>query len=221
LVRDYNREEAVRDVILKMSVSIDSFVSDLEGGNRWMFGGDREAKGWSVETLWTAGLHIMGSCTFRDMAAHWPTATDMFAPPMNAIPKAVFSRQGPAILTSVKTTLDDDAGAAARAGAAPAAALQPGAGSWAQTHVASGELAAEIAKLKAQEGKPIIAHGGVRFARSLVAAQLIDQFVLLVHPVALGKGLPLFSELAAPMTLRLVSSKAFPGGAVAQVYRAV
>jgi hypothetical protein len=35
----------------------------------------------------------------------------------------------------------------------------------------------------------------------------------------LGEGLPLFSELAAPMRLKLVSSKAFPGGAVAQIYR--
>jgi dihydrofolate reductase len=86
--------------------------------------------------------------------------------------------------------------------------------------VASGDLAEEITKLKAAEGKPIIAHGGARFARSLVTRGLIDQFVLLVHPVALGKGLPLFSELAAPMPLRLISSKAFPGGAVAQVYRA-
>jgi dihydrofolate reductase len=74
--------------------------------------------------------------------------------------------------------------------------------------------------LKAQAGKPIIAHGGVRFARSLVAQGLVDQFVLFVIPVALGKGLPLFSELAAPMPLKLTSSKAFPGGAVAQVYRA-
>jgi hypothetical protein len=42
--------------------------------------------------------------------------------------------------------------------------------------VASGDLAEEIAKLKAQEGKPIIARGGVSFARSLVAQGLGDQF---------------------------------------------
>ena len=85
--------------------------------------------------------------------------------------------------------------------------------------MASGDLAEEIAKLKAHEGKPIIAHGGVSFARSLVAQGLVDQFALIVAPVALGEGLPLFSELAAPMRLKLVSSKAFPGGAVAQIYR--
>jgi len=189
----------VRDLILKMSISIDGFVSDLDGANTWMFGADQEVKAWVVETLWNASLHIMGSRTFHDMAAWWPASTDVFAPPMNQIPKAVFSRQGPAILGDLK---------------------RPGAGNWADAYVASGSLAAEIARLKAQEGKPIIAHGGATFARSLVAQGLVDQFALLVCPVALGKGLPLFSELAAPMSLELMSSKAFPGGAVAQIYRA-
>ncbi|WP_281069150.1 dihydrofolate reductase family protein [Rhizobium sp. CIAT894] len=59
------------------------------------------------------------------------------------------------------------------------------------------------------------------FARSLVALGLVDQFALIVTPVALGKGLPLFSELSAPQPLKLMSSKAFPGGAVAQIYRPV
>ncbi|MFW8587029.1 dihydrofolate reductase family protein [Rhizobium beringeri] len=56
----------------------------------------------------------------------------------------------------------------------------------------------------------------VGFARSLIAQGLVDQFALFVAPVALGKGLPLFS---APMPLKLTSAKAFPGGAVAQIYR--
>lgn len=193
------------ELILKMSMSLDGFVSDLDGANTWMFGADQEAKAWSVEYLWNAGLHIMGSRTFHDMAAWWPTSTDQFAPPMNQIPKAVFSRQGPALPSQVNVSA--------------ASKLQPGAESWAEAYVASGDLAEEIATLKAREAKPIIAHGGVSFARSLVARGLVDQFVLAVAPVALGKGLPLFSELAAPMPLKLVSSKAFPGGATAQIYR--
>ncbi|MDB5367177.1 MAG: Dihydrofolate reductase [Rhodospirillales bacterium] len=208
----------MRDLILKMSMSIDGFVSDLDGGNRWMFGADQEAKAWSVETLWNASLHIMGSRSFSGMATYWQTSTDQFAPPMNQIPKAVFSRQGPAILSNVNTTAALDA-ARANAATGQSAALQPGAESWAEAYVASGDLAEEIAKLKAQEGKPIIAHGGVSFARSLIAQGLVDQFALFVVPVALGKGLPVFSELAAPTRLKLMSSKAFPGGAVAQVYR--
>lgn len=202
----------MRELVLKMSMSLDGFVSSLDGRNDWMFGGDQEAKAWSVETLWDAGLHVMGSRTFLAMAAHWPTASDMFAPPMNQVPKTVFSRQGPAILGRVGRAAPDDA----RGGAEP----QPGAQNWAEAAVASGDLAEEVASLKAQGGKPIIAHGGAEFARSLVAEKLVDRFVLLVHPVALGKGLALFSDLAAPASLRLVSSKAFPGGAVALTYHA-
>ena len=208
----------MRELILKMSMSLDGFVSDLDGRNTWMFGADDEAKAWAVETLWNASLHIMGSRSFQAMAPFWPTSTMVFAPPMNQIPKAVFSKQGPAILQAAAPTkeLRD---ALDKAGEPQSGELEAGAESWAEAYVASGDLTEEIVKLKAQDGKPIIAHGGVSFARSLVARGLVDQFALLVAPVALGKGLPLFSELAAPMPLKLISSKAFPGGAVAQVYR--
>jgi dihydrofolate reductase len=208
----------VRDLILKMAISVDGFVSDVDGRNRWIFGADREAKAWGVESIWNASLHTMGSRSFLAMAPFWQTSTDVFAPPMNQIPKAVFSRQGPAILQNVDTTTALNA-ARANVGTGQPAELQPGAASWAESYVASGDLAEEIAKLKAQEGKPIIAHGGVSFARSLVAHGLVDQFALWVAPVVLGKGLPLFFELAAPTPLKLMSSKAFPGGAVAQLYR--
>jgi len=199
----------MRDLILKMSISIDGFVAGPNGELDWIFSGDEEAKAWSVETVWNASLHIMGARSFRDMAPYWATSTDVFAPPMNQIPKAVFSRRGPAALEAAK----------AAAGSGGGKALQPGAESWTQAYVASGDLAEEIAALKAVPGKPIIAHGGAGFARSLIAAGLVDQFVLLVHPIALGRGLPIFSDLAAPRRLELVSSRTFPKGATAQVYR--
>jgi dihydrofolate reductase len=205
----------MRELILKMSMSLDGFVAGPAGEVSWVFGPGPEARAWTVETVWNASLHIMGSRTFRDMAAYWPTSTEVFAPPMNQIPKAVFSRQG---LAAAETTaaLKD---ARANDGPGQPTAPQPGAESWAQAYVASGDLAEEIARLKAEDGKPIVAHGGAGFARSLVASGLIDRYALLVHPIALGAGLPLFSDLASPRPLSLVSSTAFPGGAVAQVYR--
>lgn len=209
----------MRELILKMSISIDGFVGSPDGGVKWIFDtGDDKAAEWTVKTVWDASLHIMGSRTFHDMAAYWPTATEIYAQPMNQIPKAVFSKQGTSILSGTNTTaaLRD-----ARANARPEqrGALQSGADSWAQAYVATGDLNEEIAKLKAQQGKPIIAHGGASFARSLVALGVVDQYALLVHPVALGRGLPLFAGLPAPRALELVSSTAFPRGTVAQIYR--
>ena len=197
----------MRELILKMAISVDGFVSDLEGRNTWMFGADEAAKAASIEALWEASLHIMGRITFQAMAAYWPTSTSVFAPAMNQIPKAVFSRQGSAILT------------AAEAGIPQSGQQQPGAESWRQAYVASGDLADEIARMKAGDGKPIIAHGGAAFARSLIARALVDRYALVVHPIALGKGMPIFSEVVPPRRLMPISSTAFPGGSVAQVYR--
>jgi dihydrofolate reductase len=184
-------------------------MASPDGGLKWIFDNDPESTAWTLETVWNASLHVMGSRTFRDMAGYWPTSTEMFAAPMNQIPKAVFSRQGPAILQAANTTT----------ASGKSAALRPGAASWAEAYVASGDLAEEIAKLKAQHGKPMIAYGGAGFARSLVAAGLVDQYALLLHPIALGNGLTVFSDLATPRRLRLVNSKAFPKGSVAHIYR--
>ena len=100
-----------------------------------------------METVWNASLHIMGSRTFHDMAAYWPTSTEVFAPPMNQIPKAVFSKQGTAILKAVNTTgaLKD---ARAHAGTEQSAELQPGGESWKEAYVASGDLAEEVSKFE-------------------------------------------------------------------------
>ncbi|MHB8812673.1 MAG: dihydrofolate reductase family protein [Steroidobacteraceae bacterium] len=209
----------MRELILKMSISIDGFVASPDGGAKWIFEtGDENSAEWTVKTISDASLHIMGGRTFRDMAAYWPTSTAVYAPPMNQIPKAVFSKQGAAILQGPHTTAASR-DVLANARAEQRGSLQPGADSWARAYVATGDLSEEITKLKAQHGKPIIAHGGAGFARSLVAAGVIDQYALLVHPVALGKGQPLFASLAAPRILKLVSSTTFPRGSVAQIYR--
>lgn len=196
----------MRKLILTMAMSLDGFVSGPKGEAQWIFNGDQEAIAWKVENLWNAGLIIMGSRSFQAMAPFWPTSTLVFAPPMNQIPKAVFSKQGPAIMKAAATP---------QAGAQ----LQPGAESWAEAYVASGDLVEEITRLKTEDGKPIVALGGASFARSLIAENLVDEYVLMVYPIVLGKGQPIFSDLPAPRPLELVGSKAFPLGSMAQIYR--
>ncbi|MGC1550289.1 MAG: dihydrofolate reductase family protein [Rhodanobacter sp.] len=203
----------MRELILGMSMSLDGFVSGPKGEFDWVFSGDQEAIAWKVENMWNASLIIMGSRSFQDMASFWPTSTLVFAPAMNQIPKAVFSKQGSAVLKTAIQGLKD---AKAQAGDTP---LQPGAESWAEAYVASSDLVEEITKLKATDGKPIVALGGASFARSLIAHDLVDEYALGVYPIALGGGAAIFSELHAPRPLKLVSSKVFPLGMMAQSYR--
>jgi dihydrofolate reductase len=213
----------MRELILKMSVSLDGFVGGPNGELDWIFRtADEDAKRWTVETLWQAGLHLMGSRTFYDMAAWWPTSTEVFAPVMNQIPKAVATTRGAAeLFRSRETTAALKDAAKARSAAHPGSATPPAevTESWSHPTVLSGDLSSEIIRLKEEPGKEIVAHGGARFARSLVRLGLVDEFRLLIHPVALGTGLPLFSELQNPLRLKLVSATTFPSGAVAHIYR--
>ena len=76
-----------------MSMTDDGFVAGPKGESDWLFANsDPSADQWSVKTAWQAGAHLMGSKSFHDMAGWWPSSTEIFAPPMNPIPKVVFSK---------------------------------------------------------------------------------------------------------------------------------
>ncbi len=213
----------MRRLILKMSVSLDGFVAGPHGEADWMFRSrDEGGMRWVGETLRQAGLHVMGSRTYYDMASFWPTANHPLAESMNVIPKAVFTRQPSLDLQAGRTTQAlKDASRAKGSGEEVVPVESPHAASWAEAEVIHGDLATEIARLKQQPGKDILAHGGADFAQHLVAAGLIDEYRLVVHPVALGQGLSLFSKLPKPLDLELQSTTVFRSGTTALVYRPV
>jgi dihydrofolate reductase len=90
---------------------------------------------------------------------------------------------------------------------------------WEQSTIASGDLSEEIEALKREPGKDMIAWGGAAFAQSLTRLRLVDEYRLVVQPVALGDGLPLFAGLTAPFVLDLVEARAYADGAVLHIYR--
>jgi dihydrofolate reductase len=90
---------------------------------------------------------------------------------------------------------------------------------WAESRIARGDLADEIAALKREPGKEMIAWGGAAFAQSLSQRGLVDEYRLVLQPVALGNGLPLFKGLTAPLRLELVDAQTYKTGSVLHVYR--
>jgi dihydrofolate reductase len=91
--------------------------------------------------------------------------------------------------------------------------------SWPTTRIARSDLAAEIAALKEEPGGDLIAHGGASFAAALAARGLIDEYCLVIQPVAVGGGQALFAGLSAPLRLELVEARSFSCGVVVHVYR--
>jgi dihydrofolate reductase len=79
-------------LILKMSVSLDGFVARTDGRNDWIFPSmSDDAAAWTLDAISQASAHLMGAETYRAMAAYWPQSSEIFAAPMNDIPKVVFS----------------------------------------------------------------------------------------------------------------------------------
>jgi dihydrofolate reductase len=178
----------VAQLVLKMSVSLDGYVAPSDGSTDWVAAGrSPDGASWTVETLSNAGAHLVGATTYAGWAGFWPGAAGPFAKPMNEIPKVVFSGS----LTSAD---------------------------WGETTIAAGDLAEAVTRLKRERsGGYLLAHGGVRFARSLVETGLIDEYRLVTHPAVLGGGERLFNT---PLTIEPISTIAFSGGAVAHVFTA-
>jgi dihydrofolate reductase len=90
---------------------------------------------------------------------------------------------------------------------------------WPESRIASGELAEDIADLKHEPDGVIMAHGGATFIGSLIRENLIDEYRLVIHPVAIGNGTGLFEPLQGPLRLDLVEARTFPSGTAIHVYR--
>jgi dihydrofolate reductase len=92
---------------------------------------------------------------------------------------------------------------------------------WPVTKIARGDLTEEIAALKNEPGGEIMAHGGAAFVQALSRHRLIDEYRLVILPVALGGGLPLFKDLPKPLRLDLTEARTFPDGTAIHVYQPV
>lgn len=175
-------------LVLKMSISLDGFVAPPDGGGAWIAAGSTEdSRSWVLETVRHADALLMGATTYAQLSAYWPTASGPFAPPMNEIPKVVFSN-----------SLDS--------------------ADWGPVTIARGEVTEAVTRLKeSHSGGYLLALAGPRFVRSLVEADLIDEYRLVVHPVVLGAGERIFD---APLTLAPTRTTAFSGGVVGHVFTA-
>ncbi|MET8423838.1 dihydrofolate reductase family protein [Nocardia sp. NPDC004860] len=180
----------MRKLILGFYVSLDGKSADADNGIRdvMMSIDDPEQEQYFVNQLWEAGAFVMGRNSYKIMAGYWPASDHPSAKAMNEIPKIVFSR-------TLKSADD-----------------------WPETRIAGGDTTEEIAKLKAEPGKDLVAVGGTEFMHSLIKLGVVDEYRLWVLPAATGKGAPLFPELDQPVNLRLVKSTAFPSGILELVY---
>ena len=137
-----------------------------------------------------AGALLLGRRTYLDFADVWPKRADSpFTPWLNMTPKYVVSR-----------TLDDPL-------------------PWVNSILLEGDLASAVSQLKREMAKDALILGSGELIRSLMAHDLVDEYVLLIHPLVLGTGRRLFADGGVQSTLRLVSSSTAPNGVIMATYQ--
>jgi dihydrofolate reductase len=145
-----------------------------------------------IMTEWTtrAGAYLFGRKTYEIFAGSWPKSTD----PADEIATALNIR--PKFVAS--RTLD---------------ALE-----WSNSILLEGDVAGEVAGLKAQEGGEIQVHGSGGLIQTLFRHNLVDTLRLWLFPVVIGTGKRLFADGTIPGSFRLVDTQLTPTGAVLHVY---
>jgi dihydrofolate reductase len=82
----------------------------------------------------------------------------------------------------------------------------------------SGDVEAEVRRIKNDPGKDIWLFGGASLTASLLNLGLVDEISLAVHPIILGGGKPLFGQMANRTSLTLIDTKTYSSGLVSMTY---
>ena len=90
---------------------------------------------------------------------------------------------------------------------------------WSNSMLLQGDVGAEVAKLKEQDGPEIQVHGSSNLIQTLLKEGLVDEFRLWFFPLVIGKGKRLFGDGTIPGALKLIDSKTSTTGVVIATYR--
>ena len=157
------------------------------GGWHMQFMEDELAMQWVTRSILEASGFLLGRRTFEIFAAHWPNASEeeqVVAEPLNAKPKWVAS-----------TTLTEPL-------------------EWQGSTLLQGDLAQAVTTLKEQESGDVHVIGSTQLVQALIEKELVDQYRVMIDPIALGGGKRFFPEDGALRPLQLVDSQVTEKGAV-------
>jgi dihydrofolate reductase len=191
----------MRRVVVTTNVTLDGVMQapgradeDVRGGfehGGWALPYDDEVKAKAMgRGMSQTGAMLFGRRTYEDFYSVWPHRTDNpFTGFLNSIQKYVASR-----------TLTEPL-------------------PWQNSTLLKGDAADSVAALKQQPGPDLAVIGSGELARSLARRGLVDEYVLLIHPLVFGSGRRLFNEGTPPARLRLISSVSTGTGVIIATYR--
>jgi dihydrofolate reductase len=152
-----------------------------------------DAQLFARDVLWASDALLLGRKTYEGFAGSWPTEEHIrtegeFAERMNSYPKYVASR-------SLSEPLE-----------------------WNNSHLLDGDVADGVRKLKEESGRDILMYSSVALMRALMEQDLVDRFLIWVHPLVLGEGARLFAD-SPRAELELADTRTLPNGLTVLDYR--
>jgi dihydrofolate reductase len=184
----------MRSVTYSMGVSLDGYIVGPDGEFGWTEPGD-EVFGFVTDQIREVGVHLLGRRLYETML-YWETADQDRTLDDSELEWAAVWNPLPKVVFS--TTLSAVEGSA---------------------RLASGGLAEEIERLRAEPGEGDIAIGGATLAAEAAALGLIDEYRPRVSPVLVGGGIPFFPQRERRLDLELVESRTFSSNVVYLRYR--
>ncbi len=180
-------------IIYAMSVSLDGYVESTGDDLSWSYPSAELHRHFNEEER-KIDTFLYGRRMYETMAAYWPTAGENPSAPEVEIEYArIWNEKKKIVFSSTLTQV-----------------------SW-NTELFRGDIAETINRLKARPGKDMTV-GGATLAATFMRLGLIDEYRLYVHPILLGGGKPMFTQLQNQINLRLVETQVFGSGVVLLKY---
>lgn len=184
----------MRRIIVSMNITIDGFMATPDGGLDWHLQNWTNDMGQLLaEQLSKADTILLGKNTYSAMSAYWPAVGTNLCTARDDIAYATMMNSYRKIVcsTTLKTL------------------------TWNNSRVIKTNIRQEILKLKQQPGKDIIVYGSNRLVQYLIKFNLIDEYLLWVYPVSLGRGVALFKKR---QNYKLLHSQALSSGVIILKY---
>jgi dihydrofolate reductase len=184
----------MRSVTYSMGVSLDGYIVGPDGGFDWT-GPDEEVFRFVTDEIRQVGVYLLGRRLYETML-YWETADQDPSLDGSMLEWAAIWKALPKVVFS--TTLSAVVG---------------------EARLASGGVAEEIGRLRAEPGEGDIAIGGATLAAEAAALGLIDEYRARVYPVLVGGGIAFFPQHERRVDLELVATRSFTSGVVYLHYR--
>lgn len=173
-----------RRLYVSMIVSADGFIEGPQRELDWFEDGEPHFERYCDEMIDAVGLALYGRRAYELMLSYWPNAEANPRSPQDL----AFARKMNALPKVVLSR-----------------SLQRA--EWNNTRIVGDRVAEAITELKRQPGKPIVAWAGAGLVKTLTQLRLVDEYRMIVHPVLLGRGTPLFQGIERPQKLTLVRTQ--------------